>query len=71
MRWGGALFRLGLQQEKTMYAYCGKCNQLYLDQIPVEGSVKCPTCRDCCVVRGLTREEALEKIDPDQRELIQ
>ena len=48
------------------YAYCGKCNEGFIDNIPSYGSLLCPNSTShpipYAVIRGLTKEQLQMKI---------
>lgn len=39
------------------YAYCINCKRLYIDDLPMPGTVLCPHCDRYALHRGLTEEE--------------
>jgi hypothetical protein len=52
---------------KDTYAYCVKCNEAFLDDLPQYGSsLLCPNITlhtvPCAIIRGLTKEEIQKKI---------
>jgi hypothetical protein len=40
---------------QSTYAYCGHCGEIYLDDVPAYGSLRCPkpSCRGFALLRGL------------------
>ena len=66
LRWGGVLMQGPVE---IQYAYCATCDKIYQDDVQYQGSVSCPSCR-LVVVCGLSKEEALKRLDEDQKELL-
>lgn len=44
------------------FAYCQNCKTVYEDDQPLCGSILCPRCPEWALMRGLSAEEALEKL---------
>ena len=43
-----------VKSKKKAYAWCPTCRTTYEDDVPMDGSIRCPKCKDVCVVRGLS-----------------
>lgn len=66
MRYGGVLSKIARREK---FASCKKCEVVYQDDAPQGGIVDCPYC-ECAVVRGLTRKEAKDLLDDNQKEIL-
>lgn len=58
------------------FAYCINCKRLYIDDLPMPGTILCPHCDRYALHRGLTEEEIeqrnleirpRDKAEPDTR----
>ena len=68
MKYGGALAKLTPAER---YCYCPTCAIVWQDDNPLAiGSIQCPNRCGLALIRGLTREQACEKLGDEHKELL-
>jgi len=59
-----------IKTQKLLFAMCQWCGAIYRDDLPVWGSIRCPSCGQTFLEQGLSEQEIERQLERKSGELI-